>query len=234
MKIGTDNQSSRDQWVIHQLSGLESGSRILDAGAGEQQYRKYCENLIYISQDFCEYTGTGDGRGLQPAEWNVSKIDIVSDIVNIPEENESFDAVLCTEVIEHIKNPVSALTEFFRLLKPGGVLILTAPFCSLTHFAPYHFYTGFNSYFFNEVMAYCGFEDINVASNGNYYKYIAQEIRRIPMIAGKYSGSKVVFLWKVLMFPVIAILSFLESHSSGSEELLCYGYHVNARKPTSH
>jgi SAM-dependent methyltransferase len=234
MKIGTDNKSARDQWVIHQLSKLKNGGRILDAGAGEQQYRKYCENLIYVSQDFCEYAGVGDGTGLQPAEWDTSKINIISDIVDIPEENESFDAVLCTEVFEHIKNPARALSEFYRLLKPGGVLILTAPFCSLTHFAPYHFYTGFNRYFYDEVMANCGFEDIDVAPNGNYYKYIAQEIRRVPMIAGKYSGSKVFFLWKALMFPVIVILSFLENRSSGSEELLCYGYHVTARKHDSH
>ena len=231
MKIGADNQSARDQWVIQQLAGLKKGSRILDAGAGEQQYRKYCEKLVYVSQDFCEYAGVGDGTGLQPAEWDTSNIDIVSDIVDIPEENESFNAVLCTEVFEHIKNPARALSEFHRLLKPGGVLILTAPFCSLTHFAPYHFHTGFNRYFYNEVMASCGFKEIDVTPNGNYYKYIAQEIRRVPMIAGKYSGSKVVFLWKALMLPVIAILSFLESRSSGSEELLCYGYHVTARKP---
>ncbi len=231
MKFGTDNQTARDQWVIQQISVLKKGDRILDVGAGEQRYRTHCEHLKYVSQDFCEYTGTGDGTGLQEKEWNTSKIDIISDILDIPEKNESFDAILCTEVFEHIKYPDRALSEFHRLLKPGGMLILTAPFCSLTHFAPYHYYSGFNRYFFNEVLADWGFEDIDVAASGNYYKYIAQEIRRIPMIAREYSGSRQVLLWKVLMLPVILILSFLESRSSGSEELLCYGYLVRARKP---
>ena len=77
-------------------------------------------------------------EGLQTGEWDTSRIDLVSDITEIPAPDASFDAILCSEVLEHIPEPTHALDEFMRLLRPGGTLILSAPFASLVHFAPYH------------------------------------------------------------------------------------------------
>ena len=91
------------------LARLPAGTRLLDAGAGTQRYRSFCSHLHYVSQDFCEYKGKGDGIGMQTGSWDTTKIDIVSDIVAIPEENGSFGAVLCTEVLEHIPDPIKAL-----------------------------------------------------------------------------------------------------------------------------
>jgi len=63
--IGTNNDGIRHNWVVNQLSSLPSGYKILDAGAGELQYKKYCTHLQYVSQDFNKYDGIGDNRGLQ-------------------------------------------------------------------------------------------------------------------------------------------------------------------------
>lgn len=113
------NDLTRQRWVSHTLQNLAKG-RILDVGAGELKNKPYCGHLEYVSQDFCQYNGFGDGAALQTQDWDTSGIDIVSDITDIPAENESFDYVVCTEVFEHIKYPVKALQEFYRLLKPGG------------------------------------------------------------------------------------------------------------------
>src|SRR5580692_2586535 len=135
--LGLDrNELPRIVWVRTELQSLPRGIRLLDAGAGEQQYKKFCQHLHYVSQDFGQYNGKGDQRGLQTGSWSYSGIDIVSDITDIPEPDASFDAILCTEVFEHIPDPLRALDEFRRILKPGGTLILTAPFASLVHFAP--------------------------------------------------------------------------------------------------
>jgi ubiquinone/menaquinone biosynthesis C-methylase UbiE len=48
----------------------------------------------------------------------------------IPYEDESFDVVICSEVIEHIKNDRTAITELSRVLRKGGKLIITVPACS--------------------------------------------------------------------------------------------------------
>ena len=63
--IGTSNQAVRETWLKSQLESIPSGHRILDAGAGTTRYRKYCEHLKYVSQDFGQYDGQGDGEGLQ-------------------------------------------------------------------------------------------------------------------------------------------------------------------------
>jgi SAM-dependent methyltransferase len=43
-------------------------------------------------------------------------------------QDESFDIIVCTEVLEHTLDPFSVIQEIFRLLKPSGVLLLSTPF----------------------------------------------------------------------------------------------------------
>ncbi len=180
---GTRNEIDRELWAKAALSKLSQGGRILDAGAGEQLYRSYCSHLTYVSQDFCEHEGTGNNRGLQTGSWDTSQIDIISDITAIPAPDASFDAILCTEVFEHIPDPIAALNEFHRLLRPGGKLILSAPFCSLTHFAPYHYYSGFNKYFYEHYLPKIGFNITEITANGDYSEYAAQELRSIMVLS---------------------------------------------------
>ncbi len=147
-QVGMANVRTREQWLARVLREIPAGSRILDAGAGEQQYKRFCQHLKYVSQDFAEYDGTGDSVGIQTGKWRRDGLDIVCDIVNIPEPDGAFDAVMCVEVLEHLPDPIGALRELARLLRPGGILIVTAPFCSMTHFSPYFYHTGFSENFY--------------------------------------------------------------------------------------
>jgi ubiquinone/menaquinone biosynthesis C-methylase UbiE len=221
VNVGTNNQSNREEWLEKVLKRIPSGSRILDAGAGEQKYKKFCNHLNYVSQDFAQY----DGKG------NHGKLDITSDITDIPEPGESFDVIMCIEVFEHLPNPILALEEFSRLLRKGGQLILTAPFCSLTHFAPYHFSTGFNRYYYEYHLPVYGFEITEIQPNGNYFEYIAQELRRSPSIITKYSTAKApsaIERWA--LHKVIDMVGRVSDCDSKSQEVLCYGYQVIAVK----
>jgi SAM-dependent methyltransferase len=229
-QVGTGNAAVRDAWVAKVLSELPKGARLLDAGAGESQYRRFCGHLLYVSQDLAEYTGQGNSVGLQQANWDTSAIDIVCDITAIPEPDASFDAVLCTEVLEHLPEPVSALRELARLLKPGGTLIITAPFCSLTHFAPYHYATGFNRYFYLHHLGALGFRITDLIENGNFFEYMAQEIRRIDEMAKRYCADQPTWLEHGAMRIVLGMLERLSSRDRGSQEMLHFDYQVRAVK----
>jgi SAM-dependent methyltransferase len=229
--VGLSNDEMRSRWVAAALSRIPSGSRILDAGAGEQRNRQWCKHLRYVSQDFGQYEGTGDGRGIQTGNWNTSQIDINSDITAIPEPDGSFDALVCTEVLEHVPDPLGAVQEFSRLLRPGGMLILTAPFCSLTHFAPYHFTSGFNRYWYERHLAAQGFEVVEISSNGNWFHYVAQELWRLPYMGKTYSWRIGGWLALLSALPVLGMLTVLGGKlDRGSEELLSYGWLVIARR----
>ncbi|MDQ2799361.1 MAG: methyltransferase domain-containing protein [Armatimonadota bacterium] len=232
--VGIGNDAERQAWLERMLAEIPAGARLLDAGAGEQRHKKYCGHLEYVAQDFAQYDGQGDLSGLQTGSWDQSGLDIVGDIAAIPEPDASFDAILCVEVFEHIPHPVEALREFARLLRPGGRLILTAPFCSMTHFAPYHFYTGFTRYFYEHYLPQCGFEIAERRSSGSYFHYLAQELRRLPEMGTRYgvrrSRSLPSLALRAASAVLLRILQAFADSDTGSAELLYYGTHLVAIK----
>jgi len=227
--VGTKNHIHRSIWIKQKLENLSPDLRILDAGSGTQPYKEFCKHLNYVSQDFNEYDSNLNSKGVHPDSWEYPKTDIVSDIIEIPEPNQSFDVILCSEVIEHIPDPVKALQEFRRLLKKSGYLILTAPFCSLTHFAPYHFSTGFNSFFYEYHLNELDFEIIEIKTNGNYFEYLAQEARSVEKMRQKYTNQKMTVLDKLSVRLFINLLGKLSKNQKNSEELLNFGYHILAK-----
>ena len=224
------NEKVRKQWIEKTLKSIPEGSKILDAGAGQQQYKKFCAHLNYVSQDFAEYNPKELMTGLQKTKWDYGSLDVVSDIASIPCDDNSFDVLMCTEVLEHVVNPREAIKEFSRLLKIEGLLILTAPFCSLTHFAPYHFYSGFNSFFYKTELEANNFEILEIIANGNYFDYLAQEINRLPKISKQYSDVNLSPSVVNNLNKLKKTLKSLSQKDTNSSELLCYGYHVLAKK----
>ena len=228
-KVGTTNESVRVKWIEETLKKIPAGLTILDAGAGESQFKKFCDHLKYIAQDFGQYSGEGN-IGLQTGTWDNTKLDIVSDILSIPLPDHSVDAIMCTEVLEHIPDPLGAIKEFSRLVKPGGYLLITAPFASITHFAPYHFASGLSRFFYEKNLAENGFKITDLQLNGNFFEFVAQENRRIKSIAKKYAGKNLNIFQKIIIHLNLRILQNLSKKDNGSSELLCYGIHVFARK----
>jgi SAM-dependent methyltransferase len=222
------NDESRQQWIEKTLKALPNGITLLDAGAGEQRHKVHCGHLNYISQDVCEYEGTGDGKGLQTGIWDTSKIDIVSDILSIPLQNESVDVILCSEVLEHVPEPGKVIIEFQRLLKPGGKLIITAPFSSMVHFAPYHFCTGFSKYWYEFHLSKQGFNIIELIPNGDWFSYSKQEINRLGSMSRKYKDT----LWPLAyLFSWVSNFYFIiRNKKSKASDFGCFGWQCIAEK----
>lgn len=222
------NEEMRNQWLAKTLAAIPSGLRVLDAGAGQLRNKSLCTHLNYVSQDICLYEGNGDAKGLQTGTWDTSQVDIVCDITEISEPDESFDIILCSEVFEHLPDPLKALDEFSRLLKPGGKLIVTAPFSSLVHFAPYHYATGFSRYWYEHHFPLRSLEIEELTPNGDWFDFLKQETLRLPSVARSYHD----WCWPLAYFVVgFGLLYFsLRDKSKKSDDLGCFGWHSIAVK----
>lgn len=218
-----NNQIPRDRFVLRHIGGLRKGASLLDAGAGSQRYRPYCCDLDYKAQDFGKVT-VDQTRGFAAldSDYQYGPLDYVCDITRIPIEDAMFDAALCTEVFEHIPDPVSALRELARVLKKDGLLILTVPANCLRHFDPYYYYSGFSDHWLRHWLNETGFNLVEIEQDGNYFHWIALELARsgwryplaIPLLAPA-------FIW----YYIKSLRPTKEARAT-----LCGGYHVCARK----
>jgi len=223
-----ENEKDRNRWIEKTLTSLPDNLRLLDAGAGELRNKQFCTHLQYVSQDFCQYEGEGDSTGLQTGTWDTSKIDVVCDIVDIPEPDASFDVILCSEVFEHLPDALGALDEFTRLLKPGGRLIITAPFVSFVHFAPYHYATGFSRYWYEYHLPSRCFSIQQLVSNGDWFSFAKQEALRLPGMARNYGD----WCWPLayLVSGLNVLYFMLRGRGRPADDMACFGWHCIAVK----
>lgn len=219
----------RDEWVIHKAAEVPRGARVLDAGAGECRYRTYFAHTDYSTQDFAGYAGTPEG--LQKEEWRYGKIDYVCDITSIPVPDDSFDLVLCTEVLEHVSDPIATLRELIRVLRPGGRLLLTAPLGSGLHQQPYHYYGGFTPYFYKDYLTRFGAIVTEVTPLGGLLRHVAQECHRVGRVISENKGNgPEKSILDLLMNWLPRVLSGLDEKYFVEE--FTVGYLVEARKGT--
>ena len=101
---------------------------------------------------------------------------------------------------------------------------------SLTHFSPYFYYTGYSRYFYEHWLGELGFEIEDMQYNGNYFEYLAQELRRLPRVGKECADITPTWLEQNVINVVLGLLSRLSQHNNGSEQLLAYGLHIRARK----
>ena len=106
--------------------------------------------------------------------------------------------------------------------------------CALTHFAPYHFASGFNRYFYETHLPAAGFEILELTENGNFFEYLAQELRRLPECAQRYAQATLTEQEQRAVAYALQALQRCSDHDGGSKELLCFGFHIKARKVVSY
>lgn len=233
-KVFNFNCVERDVWVCEQASKIPTSSIILDVGAGSCPYREYFSHCDYKTQDFASLSPE-QLRG----RTGYGKIDYLCDATNIPVSESSFDAVLCTEVLEHVPEPIRVIYEFARIIKPGGKLLLTAPLGSGIHQEPYHFYGGYTPFWYQKFLTEAGFSEIFVQPNGGFFKHYSQEsIRFVRMTVPWKMKTNFVFLilWSpiwLILFLWLAVVLPICCHwldRLDHEQHFTIGYHVVATR----
>ncbi len=150
--------------VLGSLSG-----RVLDVGCGLQPYREL------LGEHVTEYVGLDlPGELSRPTAMGTAE--------SIPFSDGSFEAVLSTQVLEHLSDPRRAIEEARRVLVPGGKLVATVPGVWPTHEAPRDFWR-FARYGVQGLLTEGGFAVDSLETLGGLWSTVGQmanlELQRV-------------------------------------------------------
>ncbi len=155
------------RFVESVAKSLPKGASILDAGAGEGVYKKLFSHCNYKAIDLA----VGESR------WNYANLDYVAPLHEMPIKDDSFDAVLCTQVLEHLEWPQESVKEMYRVLRPSGKLYMTVPMAHPEHQTPYDFFR-YTSYGLESICKHAGFQEIKITNFGGLWVRWAYELPR--------------------------------------------------------
>lgn len=136
----------RGLWNAIESQSSSLYGRLLDIGCGMKPYRYLFKVDSYIGLEY-------DNE----AARNLGVADIFYDGEKLPFLDDEFDSILCNQVLEHVFNPDTFLSQIARVLKPGGALLLTIPFVWDEHEQPYD-YARYTSFGLSHLLKKHGFE----------------------------------------------------------------------------
>jgi SAM-dependent methyltransferase len=194
---------------------------LYDLGCGESHYRDF----------FLSYADTYVGVDWS-GSYHETKADIAADLnTSLPVESEEADTVVSLSVMEHLCEPQTMLNEAFRILKPGGSIILQVPFMWWLHEAPYDYYR-FTRYGLKYMFEKAGFTDVKVLPQTGFwvmwtlkFNYQSTRLIRGPWPVRKLTAALMRAIWAIDQ----RIAPWLDQHWQCEEETS--GYFVVARKP---
>jgi SAM-dependent methyltransferase len=166
---GNDREDSSlvylERWVKEIADSLANDALVLDAGCGSSPYRSLFSRVRYECADFCK-------SKLRYYE----KITYVCDLTSIPVQDNRYDLVLCTQVLEHVPEPKAVLKEFRRILKPNAKLAISAPLFYEEHGVPYDYYR-YTQFGFRHLLSESGFEIEKMEWLEGYYGTLSYQMR---------------------------------------------------------
>ena len=159
---------------------------------------------------------------------------IIGDAQALGIRDAAFEVVLCTEVLEHLPEPQKAIDEIFRVLEPGGSLLLTTRFLFPIHDAP-HDYFRFTKYGLRHLLR--RFEIVELREETDAVGTLAVLLQRMGMQAETLGWTPLRALWLVAAqaarpFAFLITREYGDSRRRTPERgIMTSGYHVACRKP---
>ncbi len=149
---------------------------------------------------------------------------------DIPVDNESFDMILMTEVLEHLENPRAALQESSRILKPDGKIIATIPFLFPIHADP-HDYQRWTQERLKIEFKKAGYKDVEIKSMGSVAAVFYDILYASMGIASKSRDSFLNRLIRKILLPPLRWLCFiLEKRYAYKANKITTGFYISAYK----
>jgi SAM-dependent methyltransferase len=170
---GLASSLSASRYLLHKKVALalekNVHGRVLEAGAGGSPFSA-------ILRDLSEELVTLD------IEDRYGDIDLVADIHEMTEvESDSFDVVVCTQVLEHLKDPQRALQEIRRVLHDDGVAIVSAPHLSMIHEAPNDYFR-FTPFGLKELCLQADLQPLSLEATGGLIAFLLHPISLAWMV----------------------------------------------------
>ncbi len=199
---------------------------VLDIGCGAQVYRG-------LLPSEAAYTGIDTDDAFERFGYAVAHTHYFSgDDWGV--EAGSFDAALCTEVLEHVPDPQAFLARACACLRPGGLLVMTVPFSARWHFTPYDYWR-FTPASLNTLLTGAGFEAVRVQARGNPLTVACYKAMALPLMLVLGSRARppgrLRTLAGVVLMPAVIVLACVANMSFGADwGDDCLGYTVTARR----
>lgn len=178
--------------------------KLVDIGCGRMPYR---EQLLPQVES---YTGVDHPQVSKLYRSKVSP-DVLADAHSLPFRDGGFDIALMLQVLEYLEKPQQALTEAYRVLKKGGVLILSTPFMYPIHDAPFD-RNRFTKVALADFLKQAHFSSIKIVPQGSFWDFwllspLVFFFKRLKSLQTRKTFFSTISLTLLLMVsPVLVIL----------------------------
>jgi SAM-dependent methyltransferase len=201
---------------VAELAPLCTGE-LLDIGCGAKPYEALLRPYVtrYVGFDHPETQHARDA------------VDVWGTATDLPFADRSFDTVVAFQVLEHVEDPTAMTSEAFRVLRPGGVFIVTTPFMHGVHEAPRDFFR-YTEHGLRHLLTTAGFCDVEINATSGAWMMLGL---RLSYLLERYRSRRV--RWIVIALQVLAqaIGAVLDRWSRVETDTV--GYVTVARAPVA-
>ncbi len=191
--------------------------RVLDVGCGAMPYRAEIAQVAESHHGLDRAPQSGGAVIMGDAE----ELAMISD--------QSYDSLLCLEVLEHLPRPGKAIAAMYRVLKPGGYLVLSVPHLSRLHDLPHDYYR-YTVHGIRHLLQAEGFELVDWNTRGGLFSFLGHQLSFLLLSASGTIPGVRQLVWHVNRWLVTIFCMGLDRWL-GTDRYFPLGYVVVARKP---
>ncbi|MFC1577582.1 methyltransferase domain-containing protein [Thermodesulfobacteriota bacterium] len=207
---------SSHNWLISKINNeclrlniSDINGRVIDFGCGLAPYK------ADILEAADEYIGVDWDRNTKKK----GRVDVIANLIQpLPFEDEFADTIVSFQVLEHLPEPVPFLRECYRILKPGGYILLTVPFMWHLHEEPHDYYR-FTRFGLKYLLTSNGFEDIVIRATTGFWQVF---VLKFNYHSVRFAGGVFRYFWIPLWWFLQTIAPVLDKIDKNDKETASY------------